>query len=104
MEAGAALYAEGPTAAEAAEWGLTVEEASGPPIDVWPDNLQAVNMFIAMGTQWRHAGIDGFRTGLDYNVLYRRMDRLGLSPELYDQMENDIRILEDAALAKMREK
>ena len=81
---------------------LTVEEASGAPVDVWPDNWRAVILFDAVGTQWR-AGPVGI-LGLDYNVLYRKMDRLHLSEPEYDDLENDIRVLEDAALETMRQK
>lgn len=40
----------------------------------------------------------GGRTGLDYNVLFHKMDRLRLSPEEYEQLEDDVRVLEFAAL------
>jgi hypothetical protein len=39
---------------------------------------------------------------LDYNVLYRKMDRLGLTPEACEDLEAEIRVLEDAALETMR--
>lgn len=81
---------------------MTVEEASGDPVEVWPDNLVAVNVLIAIGTQWR-TGMSG-PTGLDYNVLYKKMDRMQLSPERYEELEEEIRLLEDAALAVMRKK
>lgn len=55
-----------------------------------------------MGTQWR-VGMSG-ATGLDYNVLYRKMDRMGLAPAEYDDLEAEVAILEDAALSKMHEK
>jgi hypothetical protein len=41
--------------------------------------------------------------GLDYNVLFRKMDRMGLSAERYDDLEGDIRIMEAEAMAAMRE-
>jgi hypothetical protein len=53
-------------------------------------------------TQWRV--IPGGRTGLDYNVLFRKMDRMSLSLEEYDQMEEDVRTMELAALEAMSEK
>lgn len=80
---------------------LTIEEASGGAIGVWPDNLAAVNVFIAISTQWRTSGFGA--TGLDYNVLYRKMDRLDLSESEYDDMEECIRVMEQAALKTMRE-
>jgi hypothetical protein len=47
-----------------------------------------------MRTQWRTGP-----TGLDYNVLYRRMDRMDLSPDEYDQLEDDVQVMEMEALA-----
>lgn len=46
----------------------------------------------------------GGATGLDYNVLFQKMDRMGLSAEEYDLLEEDIRMMEFAALAAMNEK
>lgn len=42
-------------------------------------------------------------TGLDYNVLYHKMDRLGLTPEEYDALEQDIAVMEAEALAVMND-
>jgi hypothetical protein len=41
--------------------------------------------------------------GLDYNVMYRKMDRMSLSPDEYDAVESDMRVMELAAMAAMRE-
>ena len=51
-------------------------------------------------TQWR-VGAHG-ATGLDYNVVYHKMDRMGLTPSEYDDIEGDVRLMEDAALATIR--
>lgn len=40
--------------------------------------------------------------GLDYTVLYHKLDRMQLSPEARESIEDDIRTLEDAALEQMR--
>jgi hypothetical protein len=85
-----------PSKDEAAAFGLTVEEASGPDVELWPDNLLAVNTFIAMSTQWR-TGVNG-STGLDYNVLPFVMRRTGVTPATRDAVFEDIRTLESAAL------
>jgi hypothetical protein len=42
--------------------------------------------------------------GLDYNVLYHKMDRMKLDPHEYDELEADIRMMEAAAMAAMRER
>ena len=43
----------------------------------------------------------GGRTGLDYLVLYHKMDRMNLSEDDYAQLEHDIAVLERAALEEM---
>jgi Phage related hypothetical protein (DUF1799) len=99
---GAALYSPGPTAAEAKAFGLTVDEASGPPVEVWPDNLAPVNIFIAMATQWRLG--PGGPIGLDYAALPAVMRLCGIPKKERAEAFDGIRILEDAALEQMRAK
>jgi hypothetical protein len=81
-------------------FGLTVEEASPPPVEVWPDCIAAINLFCQIGSQWRMSQAGPY--GLDYNVLYHKLDRMNLTPDEYQQMEDDIRTLETAALDAMR--
>jgi len=83
-------------------FGLTVEEASGDPVGVWPDNLLPTNVFIASGTQWR-SGMSG-ATGLDYSALPVVMKMCGVSAKDRTEVFHDVRTMEDAALALMREK
>jgi len=67
---------------------------------VWPCNVQAVNLFVQLGTQWLVG--PGGPYGLNYAVLYQKLDRLGVSREEAERLEEDIRVLEDAALETMR--
>lgn len=97
-----ALYSTGPTEAEAAVFGLTLEEASGPPVIVWPDNLPAVNAFIAMSTQWR-IGMNG-ATGLDYGVIPTVLRLASIARPDWPDTFDALRILEDEALKVIREK
>ncbi|WP_229505000.1 DUF1799 domain-containing protein [Massilia mucilaginosa] len=76
--------------------GLTAQDFAGEAVTPWPDNLMAFSLFQFMRTQWR-IGMAG-PTGLDYGVLFRKMDRMGLSPDEYDQLECDIQVMEVAAL------
>lgn len=69
-------------------------------MEVWPDNLPAVNLLIAMGTQWR-VGMAG-ATGLDYTPLPVVMRHLRIPPADRDTVFDELRILEDAALETMR--
>ncbi|WP_332068381.1 DUF1799 domain-containing protein [Achromobacter xylosoxidans] len=99
---GAALYRRPPNAKELEAFGLTAEDVEAPPVEIWPENQQAFEIFASLRTQWRvsFAGV----TGLDYGVLYRRLDRLGLSAERCDELEEQIRVLEDAAMQEINRK
>lgn len=68
-------------------------------VEVWPDNVQAVNLLISVRTQWR-MGFGG-PVGLDYGPVFHKMDRMGLTPERYEELEEEIRTMEQAALAEM---
>lgn len=67
---------------------------------VWPCNVQAVNLFVTLGTQWLVGPTGPY--GLNYSVLYQKLDRMRLSDEDAERLEEDIRVLEDAALEEMR--
>lgn len=69
-------------------------------VDVWPDNVEALNLFIQFSTQWRTG--PGGVVGLDYTPLLHRMDRMELSTVRYDELLEDIRACEDAALEQIR--
>ncbi|MRW86779.1 hypothetical protein GJ698_22160 [Pseudoduganella sp. FT26W] len=87
-------------------FGLTRADFERIPIEVWPEHWPAYVLFCDLQTQWR-TGAAGC-TGLDYNVLDRRLDRLqqrqGLSDDERDALEDDIRTMEYEALATMHEK
>ena len=42
-------------------------------------------------------------SGLDYNVLFKKLDRMGLSESDYAGLEDDIRVREFEALSVMHE-
>lgn len=71
-------------------------------VEVWPENWPAFDLFLRMQTQWRD-GMNG-RTGLDYMVLFRFLDDIGLAGEDREQMMSDIQTLEIAALNEMHKK
>ena len=81
---------------------MTPEDVAADPVDIWPENLLAFELFKFLGTQWR-IGMGG-ATGLDYGVMYQKMGRMNLSPDQYDQLEADMQVMEVAALACMHEK
>lgn len=55
-----------------------------------------------MRTQWC-TGMNG-PIGLNYSVMHHRLDRMNLGQDEYDELENEVRIMESAALAAMRPK
>ena len=82
-------------------FGLTEEDyAEESAVEVWPDNWDAVLLFHRLGSQWLVG--PGGPYGLNYMVLYHMMDRMSLTPERYDELEEEIQILEAAAVEEMR--
>ena len=69
---------------------------AGDPVDIWPDNARAFELFVSLRTQWR-IGMSG-PTGLDYNVLYHKLDRLKLTDDDYQYLEDAIALMEAEAL------
>jgi len=45
----------------------------------------------------------GVRCGLDYGVLFRRLDQVATDPDHWQQLYQDIRVLEVAAMNRMAE-
>lgn len=77
---------------------MTIEEMTDT-VEVWPDTLQAVQCFQALGSQWRH-GFAGI-VGLDYGVVpvvFRMMD---VPRKEWRQLFDDIRIMEQAAISEI---
>ncbi|HEY1138773.1 MAG TPA: DUF1799 domain-containing protein [Lysobacter sp.] len=90
------LYTKPPSEAELAAFGLTRDDLDDADVEILPDNLKAVNAFVAMTTQWR-VGASGV-TGLDYTSLplVFRMQRVPFA-EQPDTFES-IRVMEAEAL------
>jgi hypothetical protein len=83
--------------------GLTAEEATGPPFEVWPDNWPAIMVYRSMRTQW-NVGPAG-PVGLVYASLGEVWRRLKVPPSDRDQVFQDLQVMEEAALTHMhREK
>ncbi len=81
--------------------------AQTPAGGVWPENMAAVEAFLAVATQWRTAAIGGLSggrivfIGLDYAGAAAGLAAAGIetSPGLW----RDVRIMEQAALAALNE-
>lgn len=82
--------------------GLTLEDLAADPVEIWPENVQAYELFCAMDTQWR-IGMAG-PTGLDYAALPMALRMIGAARADWQQLMADIRVMESAALQAMRSK
>lgn len=68
--------------------------------EVWPENWDAVRLFTAVGTQWRH-GPMGHPVGLDYSAVTAVMPLYAEpSADLLDQ----VRVMEHATLKAIEER
>lgn len=81
--------------------GFEPEDYASDDVELWPENWPAWRLFLQVCTQWR-VGVAG-ATGLDYGPLFRLMDRMDLGREEWDQLFDDIRVIESSALETMRE-
>ena len=81
--------------------GIAAVQAAKP-VELWPENERAINLFTTLSTQWR-IGMNG-ATGLDYSPFFARMDRMRLSDDDYEILFDDIRIIESEALQIMNKK
>lgn len=85
--------------------GLTYEDIRADAergIAVWPQNLQAAEVFRGLRTQWRWT--NGMMVGLDYNVLYAKLDRLEVPKADASRIEDEVRYMEGAVLELMNER
>ena len=99
MAAARALYEKGPSEAELASFGLVLSDLDDTAVGVWPDNMPAVNVLIAMGTQWR-VGMSG-ATGLDYNALPAVFRMLAIPRKDWPDTFDCLRVLESEAMKVM---
>jgi hypothetical protein len=70
-------------------------------VEIWPENWAAFRLFVSMSTQWR-AGMGG-PTGLCYEALYPLLDRTASSHEEWEELFDDVRLMEREALSVMQE-
>ena len=80
-------------------YGLTLSDLDNTAVPVWPDNLPAINVLIAVSTQWR-VGMSG-ATGLDYNVLPAVFRLLQIPESEWPDTFECLRILESEAMKVM---
>ncbi|MDN8617875.1 DUF1799 domain-containing protein [Variovorax ginsengisoli] len=81
---------------------MTVEEMSGPPVELWPCNVRAVHVFSMTRTQWRYVGMAGVPVGLIYSELPFVLEMEGIDRSEWPQLFAELRVMERSALDFMR--
>jgi hypothetical protein len=66
--------------------------------EVWPENWPLLDLFLALKHQWRYAGMDGQRVGLDYTAVPVVMDMLDVPKRRRRQWFAWIQMMEHEAL------
>jgi hypothetical protein len=71
-------------------------------VEIGPDEVDAVALFMSLGTQWRWHPTVGVRLGLIYEAIKPTAENLGL--EMTPRLFTDLRIMEDAAIVASAER
>lgn len=99
-EAAAAFFAKQEAAPANAFLAALAARGNQSHLEIWPENWQAYLLFTSLQTQWNVGGMGG-RTGLRYEALYPLLDRQTDTPEQWQQLFDDVRVMEYAALSQM---
>lgn len=65
---------------------------------MWPDCVESINLFECLHTNWRRAGCNGARTGMDYSAVHSVLLMRQIPKKKWTELFDDIRVMEDAAL------
>jgi hypothetical protein len=79
--------------------GYEPEDFEDEEFEVWPENWKAFSLFDSLQTQW-NVGFSG-ATGLRYESAYRLIDRIAADDSEWQELFEDLQILERAALQQM---
>ncbi len=85
---------------------MVAEEAASSTCEIHPDNVMAVQLFIALRTQWRVcSGMAGaVMLGIEYASVSVVMRLMGIKAADRATLFTDLQTMESAALSVMREK
>lgn len=78
------------------DWARSSGTAEAP-AEIWPDMVDAVALFVALGTQWNWHPVAGVRLGIRYEAVAPAAAamELTLTPAIF----NDLRLMEAEAIA-----
>lgn len=96
------LYTAPPDPAKLALWGLTPADFDDAPMEVWPENWQAVQFFAAIGAGAWSIGPGG-PVGIRPEAFREVRLGLGITAQQWRVMFGDIAAMEAEALRVMKE-
>jgi hypothetical protein len=82
---------------------FTAEDYGLDNVELWPEHWPAWGLYLEMAGQWRRAGMSGTPVALDYGPLFARMERMRLADDDWEDLFDDVRVLERAALDQMQD-
>lgn len=82
-------------------FGLKASDFDHEVVEVWPENVESLDLFIALRTQWR-TGMNG-PTGLDYTAVLDLIRFLAPGPDKARDLFADMQVMESAALEQIAE-
>lgn len=89
--------------ADLAAFGLQAPAGLGPhEVEIWPENLETVEVFFACQTQWETSPMFGQAQGLRYAAVAAAIDLMGISDR--SGVFAGIRLMERAALTEFNNK
>ncbi|HHK5988958.1 DUF1799 domain-containing protein [Neisseria sp. P0009.S008] len=83
-------------------FGFDADELTADEVDVWPNNWEAVQLFLAVSGQWRVSMVGAY--ALDYNAVDVAMDMMGVKKRRRKKLFGFLRVMEREALSIMGEK
>jgi hypothetical protein len=84
-----------------AAFGAQLEDVTGD-VEVWPENEEAVTVFVQLATQWRH-GMSGL-TGLIYSEIWPIARLLRIPRIRWIELLGSVQVMERAVLELRAEK
>jgi hypothetical protein len=82
--------------------GMKLEGPGNEP-GIWPEHVQAVEVFAALLTQWRMGPMGGV-VGLDYSAIPPTLDLLEVAREDRRELFEMLRVMENEAVKVLNEK
>jgi hypothetical protein len=77
--------------------GFEPEDYETDPVELWPENWLAWDIFTCVSTQWRTGGMGSY-VGLDYGPMFVLMEKRGLKKQEWLEVFDDVRVIEAQAL------